>query len=69
VIQNDEQLHQAQADIQKLWSFLEHARQTHSPDDYERLARPYLLRFRTANRKFWSTSPRSLKFYARSSFR
>jgi hypothetical protein len=43
VIQNDEQLHQAQADIQKLWSFLEHARQTHAPDDYERLARPYVL--------------------------
>jgi hypothetical protein len=43
MIQNDAQLHQAQADIQKLWRFLESARQTHGSTDYERLAVPYLL--------------------------
>ena len=43
MIQDDEQLHQAQADVQKLWKFLESARQTHSTIDYERLAAPFLL--------------------------
>lgn len=43
MIQNDEQLHQAEADIQKLWRFLESSRETHSAVDYERLAAPYLL--------------------------
>ena len=43
MIENDEQLHQAQADIQKLCQFLEHARQTHSPADYEAFSAPYLL--------------------------
>ena len=43
MIQNDTQLHQAQADIQKLWRFLESARQTYGSADYERLASPYLL--------------------------
>ena len=43
MIQDDEQLHQAQADIQKLWKFLESARQTHSTIDYERFAAPFLL--------------------------
>ena len=43
MIQNDDQLHHAQADIQKLWKFLEAARQTHSVIDYERLAALYLL--------------------------
>ena len=43
MIENDAQLHQAQADIQKLWRFLESARQTHGSQDYERLAVPYLL--------------------------
>ena len=43
MIDNDTQLHQAQADIQKLWRFLESARQTHSSLDYERMAAPYLL--------------------------
>lgn len=43
MIDNDTQLHQAQADIQKLWRFLESARQTHSRVDYERMAAPYLL--------------------------
>jgi len=43
MIQNDAQLHQAQADIQKLWRFLENARPTHGSVDYERLAAPYLL--------------------------
>jgi hypothetical protein len=43
MIDNDIQLHQAQPDIQKLWRFLESARQTHSSLDYERMAAPYLL--------------------------
>jgi hypothetical protein len=43
MIQSDAQLHQAQADIEKLWRFLESARQTHGSADYERLAAPYLL--------------------------
>lgn len=43
MIQNDTQLHQAQADIQKLWKFLESARLTHASMDYERMAAPYLL--------------------------
>lgn len=40
MITNDEQLHQAQSDIQTLWRFLEAARETHSPIDYQRLAAP-----------------------------
>ena len=43
MITSDEQLHQAQADIQTIWRFLEAARETHSPLDYQRLASPYLL--------------------------
>ena len=43
MITKDEQLHQAQADIQTIWRFLEAARETHSPLDYQRLAVPYLL--------------------------
>ena len=43
MIQNDEQLHQAETDVQKLWRFLEQAQQTHTAVDYERLAAPYLL--------------------------
>jgi hypothetical protein len=43
MITSDEQLHQAQADIQAIWRFLEAARETHSPLDYQRLAVPYLL--------------------------
>jgi hypothetical protein len=43
MITSDEQLHQAQSDIQTLWRFLEAARETHSPIDYQRLAAPYLL--------------------------
>jgi len=43
MIIDDEQLHQAQIDIQKMWRFLEAARRTHSAFDYERLASPYLL--------------------------
>lgn len=35
MIQNDAQLHQAQADIQKLWRFLESARQTHGSAEVE----------------------------------
>ena len=43
MITNDEQLHQAQHDIQTMWRFLEAARESHSPLDYQRLAVPYLL--------------------------
>jgi hypothetical protein len=43
MISNDEQLHQAQADIQTIWRFLEAAREAHAPLDYQRLAAPYLL--------------------------
>jgi len=43
MIDNDTQLRQAQADIQKLWRFLESVRQIHSSLDYERMAAPYLL--------------------------
>ena len=43
MITSDKQLHQAQQDIQTMWRFLEAARQTHSPLDYQRLAAPYLL--------------------------
>ena len=43
MIMSNDQLHQAQADIQTMWRFLEAARETHSPLDYQRLAVPYLL--------------------------
>jgi len=43
MIQDDKQLHRAQANVHKLWRFLESARQAHSAIDYERLAAPYLL--------------------------
>ena len=43
MITSDEQLRQAQADIQTIWRFLEAARATHAPLDYQRLAMPYLL--------------------------
>jgi hypothetical protein len=43
MIASDAQLHQAQADIQTTWRFLEAARETHAPVDYQRLAVPYLL--------------------------
>ena len=43
IIQNDEQLHEAQFELQKLWRFLETARRLHAALDYEKLAAPYLL--------------------------
>jgi hypothetical protein len=43
MIRGDEQLHQAQLDIQTIWRFLEAAREAHAPLDYQRLAVPYLL--------------------------
>ena len=43
MITSDEQLHQAQSDIQTLWRFLAAARETHAPIDYQRLAAPYVL--------------------------
>jgi len=57
MIQNDTQLHQAQADIQKLWKFLESARETHTSVDYERLAVPYLPKFRNVSMKCWISCP------------
>ena len=42
MITNDDELHQAETAVQKLWRFLEQAR-THMRTDYERLAAPYLL--------------------------
>jgi hypothetical protein len=43
MIASDEQLHQAQADFQTIWRFLEAARETHAPVDYQRSAVPYFL--------------------------
>ena len=43
MLTSDGQLHQAQSDIQTLWRFLEAARETHPPIDYQRLAAPDLL--------------------------
>lgn len=43
MIASDARLHQAQADIQTIWRFLEAARETHAPVDYQRIAVPYLL--------------------------
>ena len=63
MIQNVEHLHQAQADIQKLWSFLEHARQTHAAVDYEQLAKPYLLQIQDRQQEildYLSTKPETL---------
>ena len=60
MIQNDEQLHQAQADIQKLWRFLESARQPHAAVDYERLTAPYLLQIQDRQQEildYLSTKP------------
>jgi len=43
MIMSNDQLHQAQSGVQTMWRFLEAARETHSPLDYQRLAVPYLL--------------------------
>ena len=43
MITSDAQLHQAQADIQTIWRFLQAARAPHAPLDYQHLAVPYLL--------------------------
>ena len=59
MIQSDAQLHQAQADIQKLWRFLESARQTHGSVDYERLRRPIFYRFKNVSKKCWIIYQRS----------
>ena len=62
MIDNDTQLHQAQADIQKLWRFLESARQTHSSVDYERMAAPYLLQIQERQQEvliYLSANPRA----------
>jgi hypothetical protein len=62
MIESDQQLHQAQSDIQTLWKFLEAARQTHSPVDYERLAMPYLLQIQERQQEvldYLSAKPKS----------
>jgi hypothetical protein len=64
VIQNVEQLHQAEADIQKLWSFLEHARQTHASAEYEQLSKPYLLQIQDRQQEildYLTTKPETLR--------
>ena len=64
MIQNDEQLHQAQADIQKLWVFLEKSRQAHQAADYERLAVPYLLQIQERQQEileYLSAKPKTLR--------
>lgn len=54
MIQNDQQLHQAEADVQTLWRVLERAQQTHQAVDYERLAAPPIsCRFRNVNKTSW----------------
>jgi len=64
MILNDEDLHAAQAAIQQLWSFLERARQTHAPVDYERLSAPYLLQIQERQLEilqYLSTKPAPLR--------
>ena len=63
MIHTDQQLHQAQADIQKLWKFLESARSTHSTVDYEGLAAPYLLQIQERQQEvlnYLSAIPKSV---------
>jgi hypothetical protein len=62
VISNDEELHQAETAVQKLWRFLAQARQTHA--DYERLAAPYLLQIQDRQQEilaYLSTRPEVLR--------
>lgn len=64
VISNDEELHQAETAVQKLWRFLEQARQTHACADYERLAAPYLLQIQDRQQEilaYLSTRPEVLR--------
>jgi len=42
MILDDDQLHQAQSEVQTMWRVLEVARRAHSTLDYERVAAPYL---------------------------
>ncbi|MGH7148134.1 MAG: hypothetical protein ACREIJ_09600 [Nitrospiraceae bacterium] len=64
VISNDEELHQAETAVQKLWRFLAQARQTHACADYERLAAPYLLQIQDRQQEilaYLSTRPEVLR--------
>jgi hypothetical protein len=64
VIANDDELHQVETSVQKLWRFLEQARQTHAPMDYERLAAPYLLQIQDRQQEilaYLSTRPEALR--------
>ena len=56
MIDNDTQLHQAQAHIQKLRKFLENARQTHSSLEYEGMVAPHFYRFKNVSRSRKSSS-------------
>lgn len=63
MISNDDELHQAEMAVQKLWRFLEQARQTHARTDYERLAAPYLLQIQDRQQEilaYLSTRPEVL---------
>jgi hypothetical protein len=64
MISNDEELHQAETAVQKLWRFLAQARQTHARVDYERLAAPYLLQIQDRQQEilaYLSTRPEVLR--------
>ena len=64
MISNDEELHQAETAVQKLWRFLAQARQTHVRADYERLAAPYLLQIQDRQQEilaYLSTRPEVLR--------
>lgn len=64
MISTDDELHQAETAVQKLWRFLEEARQTHSRMDYERLAAPYLLQIQDRQQEilaYLSTRPEVLR--------
>lgn len=64
MISTDEELHQAETAVQKLWRFLEQARQRHARTDYERLAAPYLLQNQDRQQEilaYLSTRPEVLR--------
>lgn len=57
MIHDDEQLHQAQLELQQIWRFLEAARRMHSALDYERLAAPYLLQIQKRQQEILENQP------------
>jgi hypothetical protein len=54
MISTDEELHQAETAVQKLWRFLEQARQTHARI-MNALPHRTCFRFRTGNKRSWHT--------------